>query len=285
MMKLKRMFALLLLAMGLIVANAAEATGAAGPTGKKRPTGYKGLKGDKGATGATGQTGATGRTGTAGPKGGAKGDKGDAGLRGATGVSAPVHEIGEQYQGGIVFWVDADGQHGLIAAKVDQGTATWNNSNDPIGLYTHSIVGTPGLGGINGGFINTTSIIVQQNTFNLINHPDPTVARIAVSSAAQLTADYTECPPNTISSCYDDWYLPSVIELEFLLNQKDVVGNFVGNYYWSSNESEYSDGMDAIALCFNTIGCPNGDTQIDPFGSHLQAYKHQVYSVRAIRPF
>ena len=74
--------------------------------------------------------------------------------------------------------------------------------------------------------MNTTSIIAQQNTFNLINHPDLTVARIAVSSAAQLTADYTECPPNTISSCYDDWYLPSVIELEFLLNQKDVVGNF-----------------------------------------------------------
>ena len=52
-MKFKRLFALLLLAMGLIVANAAEAVGAVGPTGKKGPTGDKGLRGDKGATGAT----------------------------------------------------------------------------------------------------------------------------------------------------------------------------------------------------------------------------------------
>ena len=56
-MKFKRMFALLLLAMGLIVANAAGAVGAEGPTGKKGPTGDKGLKGDKGATGQTGLRG------------------------------------------------------------------------------------------------------------------------------------------------------------------------------------------------------------------------------------
>jgi hypothetical protein len=131
--------------------------------------------------------------------------------------------------------------------------------------------------------MNTTSIIAQQNTFNLINHPDPSVARIAVKSAAQLTANYTGCPPNTVTSCYDDWYLPSFIELEFLLNQKDVVGNFVGNYYWSSNE--YSDGVTASALCFKTIGCPNGDTQIDPFGTRMLDYKRSVNSVRAIRYF
>ena len=100
-MKFKRMFALLLLAMGLIVANAAEAVGAVGPqgpTGKKGPTGDKGLRGDKGATGATGQTGQTGQTGATGrtgatgltglkgPRGGSKGDQGIPGTKGANGV-------------------------------------------------------------------------------------------------------------------------------------------------------------------------------------------------------
>ena len=33
-----------------------------------------------------------------------------------------THFIGESYGGGIVFWVDATGQHGLIAATSDQST-------------------------------------------------------------------------------------------------------------------------------------------------------------------
>lgn len=31
-------------------------------------------------------------------------------------------KIGDLYKGGIVFWVDAIGQHGLIAATADQST-------------------------------------------------------------------------------------------------------------------------------------------------------------------
>ena len=72
-MKFKRMFALLLLGMGLIVANAAGAVGAEGPTGKKGPRGDTGPRGDQGIVG---KTGATGKTGLQGPTGGTKGDQG-----------------------------------------------------------------------------------------------------------------------------------------------------------------------------------------------------------------
>jgi predicted RecA/RadA family phage recombinase len=50
----------------------------------------------------------------------------------ATSVKAfPVPKtIGQAYQGGIVFYVDLDGMHGLIAARADQGAAvTWSNVN------------------------------------------------------------------------------------------------------------------------------------------------------------
>ena len=100
----KDYFALLLLAMGLIVANAAEATRAEGPTGKKGPRGDQGI---------VGKIGASGRIGLPGPRGGG-GAKGDAG---AVGPDAPVHMVGDSYQGGIIFWVEPDGQHGLIAAS------------------------------------------------------------------------------------------------------------------------------------------------------------------------
>ena len=182
-MKFKRLFALLLLGMCLIVANAAGAVGAVGPqgpTGKKGPTGDKGLRGDKGNTGntgATGATGATGRTGAAGPKGGAKGDQGipgtngtngangtigvtgatgpqgPIGVTGATGAGVHIHIVGESYQGGIIFWVDPEGQHGLIAAR-NGDAARWYNGTFFVTNATAD--------GIYAGAKNTDVIVAAQ---------------------------------------------------------------------------------------------------------------------------
>lgn len=47
-------------------------------------------------------------------------------------ISAPTaaHYVGEYYEGGIIFGVDEDDQHGLIAAVEDQGSnAAWYNEN------------------------------------------------------------------------------------------------------------------------------------------------------------
>ena len=102
-MKFKRMFALLLLAMGLVVANAAEAVvGEKGPVGDKGLTGNKGLPGDKGLTGNTGLPGAKGDAGLKGPVGdkgltgnkGLPGDKGDAGLKGPGGDKGSIGDKG-----------------------------------------------------------------------------------------------------------------------------------------------------------------------------------------------
>ena len=38
------------------------------------------------------------------------------------------HKIGESYGGGIIFYVSDDGQHGLIAAKADQGSGNWSEA-------------------------------------------------------------------------------------------------------------------------------------------------------------
>ena len=131
------MFALLLLAMGLIVANAAEAVGAVGPqgpTGKKGPTGDKGLRGDKGATGNTGATGATGRTGAAGPKGGAKGDQG---LPGDKGLQGDKGDAGTQI---------ANGTH-------TGDTLVWNGSAwTPVTIPSYS---APVVVDANGVYIGT----------------------------------------------------------------------------------------------------------------------------------
>ena len=116
--------------------------------------------------------------------------------------------IGDSYQGGIIFWLDATGQHGLIAATTDQSTGIqWYN-----GTYTTTNAVRDGIG---AGMYNTERIIANQSTG---------------SYAAQLCANYQ-------GGGYGDWYLPSKYELNLLYLQKTAVGGFASAYYWSSTEN------------------------------------------------
>jgi len=116
--------------------------------------------------------------------------------------------IGQSYQGGIIFWLDASGQHGLIAATADQSTAMqWYNGAN---TTTNAV-----RDGIGAGMYNTERIIASQGTGDY---------------AAQLCANYQ-------SGGYGDWYLPSKYELNLLYLQRTAVGGFAGSgYYWSSND-------------------------------------------------
>ena len=115
--------------------------------------------------------------------------------------------------GGIIFYCDNTGKHGLEAAPVDQGTATWGcwGLNASITIITSGAIGT--------GSANTAAIIVVCGR----------------SSAAAIAAAYT-------LNGYSDWYLPSIVELYELYYNKDVVGGFSDYYYWSSTESPYNKG-------------------------------------------
>ncbi|MFZ4739614.1 MAG: DUF1566 domain-containing protein [Bacteroidales bacterium] len=122
-------------------------------------------------------------------------------------TGATTLTIGQSYQGGIIFWLDATGQHGLIAATTDQSTGIqWYN-----GTYTTTNAVRDGIG---AGMYNTERIIANQSTG---------------SYAAQLCANYQ-------GGGYGDWYLPSKYELNLLYLQKTAVGGFAGDYYWSSTE-------------------------------------------------
>jgi hypothetical protein len=188
-----------------------------------------------------------------------------------------VHIVGEQYQGGIIFWVDPEGQHGLIAAKTDQSTGVqWYN-----GTYfqTHATAD-----GIYAGAKNTEIIIATQTTVGLVCG-ESTVPSYCSAGPETATGDYAaliaanysvqdngidSCTGAVSETCYGDWYLPSKVELNLLYNQKTVVGGFANNYYWSSTEY---DSDDAWLQNFN-------------LGSQGSSYKgYTVIRVRAVRAF
>lgn len=89
--------------------------------------------------------------------------------------------IGKEYQGGIIFYLDETGKHGLIAAKEDLGPAPW-------GCYGTSI---PGAQSYSDGKANTRAI--------LQNCPEKGIA-------ARLCHKYSVCENGKV---YDDWFMPS----------------------------------------------------------------------------
>jgi hypothetical protein len=164
----------------------------------------------------------------------------------ATGGSGATHTIGESYGGGIVFYVYDNGQHGLIAATADQvGWVNWTNN------AFSSEVSNAVRDGVKGGLMNTERIIIQAG---------------AGSYAAQLCSNYQ-------GGNFADWYLPSKYELNLLYLQKNIVGGFVSDYYWSSNES----GAD-YAWYQNF---ESGNQEVGPKAFLVGSYGY----VRAIRSF
>ena len=110
--------------------------------------------------------------------------------------------------GGIVFYITNGGLNGLEAAPVDQSNGViW-------GCYGVDIAGAYGTE-VGTGNANTVAIV------NGCSEPN---------FAAKAAADY-------IYNGYSDWFLPSKDELDLLYQQRNVVGGFTSNSYWSSTDT------------------------------------------------
>jgi hypothetical protein len=170
-----------------------------------------------------------------------------------------THKIGDKYGGGIVFYVYDGGLHGLIAARADQSTLIqWFNG-------TFKFTGSTG-DGVNAGAMNTAMIVATQ-----INDTP------GGNFAAKVCADYSVKGADGVT--YGDWYLPSKIELNLLYKQRNVVGGFAHEWYWSSTE-ELSYGVgDPI----NSIMAWSQNFQ---WGYQSDDHnKQNIFRVRAIRAF
>ena len=123
--------------------------------------------------------------------------------------------IGDTHQGGIIFYLDGSGCHGLVAAPSDQSTG--------IQWYNGSYIDTYAYGnGIGSGEGNSQGIRRWQSDG---------------SYASQLCQDLN-------LGGKTDWYLSSKYELNLMyenIGQGNVlglgnVGNFANYSYWSSSE-------------------------------------------------
>ena len=115
--------------------------------------------------------------------------------------------IGQVYGGGIIFYIDNSGKHGLIAAPSDY--------RNKCGWYCF------------GTYVSGTSTAIgkgQANSSAITN------AGCGYLSAAGVCV-------SLVLNGYSDWYLPSKDELDLMYAKKDIIGGFTGTIYWSSSES------------------------------------------------
>jgi hypothetical protein len=170
-------------------------------------------------------------------------------------TSAPTHYIGELFEGGIVFWVDNTGQHGLIVSLVDiSSSSLWSN-------VTGTQIGPPAESSWNGQ-ANSTAIMGQSG------HS---------SSAAKLCDTYSNT--NYSTGIYSDWYLPAIDELSLIYHSRYILNKNIEGvtganiladvYYWSSTEYGFSSAW------YYYFG----------FGRTAVGNKYDYNYVRAIRAF
>jgi len=140
--------------------------------------------------------------------------------------------IGEEYGGGIVFYVDETGKHGLIAAKEDMlipYTDAWQGCVQAV-LFRWSTGQSTKENETDyaGGQLGTSTELGQgaANTRKVLQkYPSKTYPYTAAAVASLYRGGE-----------YTDWFLPSKDELNQLYINKSVVGGFSTDSYWSSSE-------------------------------------------------
>jgi hypothetical protein len=220
-------------------------TGATGADGAQGPIGDTGADGERGLIGQTGFNGVDGVDGTSVPDGALDGDtlvwNAIDRTWDPTAAASSTLAIGDLYQGGKVFWLDASGQHGLIAALADQTPV-----DSGLQWYNRTYRDTGATGnGLYAGAMNTAMIVATQVSDTLgVNFAAKLAADYSVQAdgVSPCTLSYGSSHPPVDEICYGDWYLPSKVELNLLYQNKNiaVVGGFSVNYYWSS--TEYDSG-------------------------------------------
>lgn len=126
---------------------------------------------------------------------------------------------GEAYGGGFIIYLDESGEHGLIAAEIDQSAGIiWNNGPYCIKTNVTAIK-------VGSGQANTSRLV---SILGLGDYP------------AKICDDL-------VLNGFTDWFLPSLEEFDCIwknLSPSDLKYNLKGQFYWTSSEAITSESTD-----------------------------------------
>lgn len=181
-------------------------------------------------------------------------------------IEATVYSLGDYAEGGVIFFLTPDREHGLVAAIVDQDDgsgAIWGDDSKIVDAFLDGIFFGEGYEST-AGSLNTAQILRGYGAF---------------AEAASLCNEYAV----TVGGiAFSDWFLPAQMELRIMFQRKEMINttamaqggvSFAEENYWSSFENLNSPNT-AIAISFDPA---NPGTNTPDKTSHCK--------VRAIRAF
>jgi hypothetical protein len=146
-----------------------------------------------------------------------------------TNPSVPMFKIGQNLGGGVVFYIDESGMHGLVVDTSNTlGKKAWCSG---------SLLPT-----------NATSTAVGTGAGN---------SEIIVASVGQGNYAALACEEMILNG-YNDWFLPSKEELYFLYFQKSQgkINGLNYDFYWSSSETS-QDGAWSQSFITGAVSSTN----------------------------
>lgn len=171
--------------------------------------------------------------------------------------------VGEPFEGGVVGHIFGPGDegyisgetHGIIIAPVEEVfESQW-------GCQGSAVTGTSTEVGF--GRSNTEKVLAFHDSLtDFYNNPTQCHPNNDGSVAARLTIDFAK-------GGFNDWFMPSLKEMDFLYQNREKIGGFSTVEYWSSCETNADN---ACVMSFVT-------------GERLSMPKSEVRRVRVIRFF
>ena len=171
-----------------------------------------------------------------------------------------IVKIKAKYGGGVVFYLDETGKHGLVVSENIIGEAIWDKNHD-----YESINGTKRE--IGCGRENTRLIVANK----LAKFKNNVFTKIFSNTNNNKELTASELCTNLKLNGFEDWFLPSIDEILLLKNvSKDILNIKSNSHFWSSTESDM----------FNAYCLVNGN-----FWEWAHKNKNEKLPIFAVRTF
>jgi hypothetical protein len=174
----------------------------------------------------------------------------------------PKFHIGQEYGGGIIYYIDATGKHGLIAAKEDLGPAPW---------------------GCMGTLVPYTLDDEQMTKNILAACNEPGIAARLCDEYVVYETGNSDNSSSLKGKKYDDWFMPGSI-----LDLYGLVHITCNRSFWSTFQTSSTPGgaVDPADWVMHFgVGCDvNGVNTSGAYGYAQKSASNYIY-VRPVRKF
>ena len=195
-----------------------------------------------------------------------------------------TYQIGDFAYGGIIFWLNETGEHGLVCTKSDIAESTqWDTEIDFKDVET---------GREYSPERNTKSVAIKDGIYAGKENTQSIIKFIGKSEMPYAALICDEYILEIDSIIYDDWYLPSREELNMMYLNRTIINataiqkggdSLNKKRYWSSTDIDCSEKphcfMDKVHAAYGH------DFSLGSKKYQLASRKYMPYSVRAIRSF